>query len=354
MSESKKPTRRQRKAEAARVAKFAKMRETLHNPLGVATPPVSPGQVGRPGPVTPAPARPQPGGLTARSGSGPGAQAGGPGAARSPQGPASTAPTGAAQGLSARATVTTVASPWGRRDTLSLAGFGLVITVTVMAALGRGGPLFHPGWDLWKLGATMLPVIPVAYLLRRFLQSRTAPSPWVVLKVVAAFGFLLAAFVHGASTSVIVDGKIYGTWTATAEAHRLLDEMRDDLETLVEVDDLLAANTSEGRARIREFDPTRRELEAMSKRWATTELADLPSGDFAPLVTSLDVASRSALEALDRREALLSQEDARLSAELDSFRNSFVEAVLGAAPQLEAVAATFGFELPVLDETTGE
>lgn len=224
--------------------------------------------------------------------------------------------------------------------------FMLLGAAGVMAAIGIGTPILVEGWRPWHLaGAAALTLLAAG--------AAWWALPRVTKRIAAAVSalcvLLIAAFVAGAFTSVVIEGEVYLTTSDTAQAYRISNELLDDLEYMKDADRLLAADQTEGRALYREYEPAQKRLTEISRKWSrlSAEPENLPSANLAAVARNVAVATDWHARALERKAQILVEPDARGEADVASYRASGVQAFSLAGVQLGEIAQLYGFELGV-------
>jgi hypothetical protein len=211
-----------------------------------------------------------------------------------------------------------------------------------VVAFSMGAAVLGHRWQWRWLVAGGAVAIAGGSLLVGNRPGRGSASRWAAPGIAAVVVVLLMI---GARGSILIDNRPVLANSTQAQAHREVQRMAEDLELLVDIDELLGLPTSEARARSQEIIDMRPRAESLSARWANTGLDDLPTGEFAPVAVKLAAASFAGSEALVRKEALLGSNDARITAELESFRATLTGAVLEAGPQLRALGELYDAEV---------
>lgn len=211
-----------------------------------------------------------------------------------------------------------------------------------VVAVSMGAPVLGHGWQWRWLVAGAAVAVAGAALVVGNRPERPARTRWLAPTAAVTVLVLLAV---GAQGSILIDGRPVLVGSTQARAHQEVLLMEEDLELLVEIDELLVLPTSEARARSREIIDMRPRAESLSARWANTRVDALPTGEFAPVAVNLKAASFAASEALARKEALLGSNDARITAELESFRATLVQEVLAAGPPLLSLGELYDVDV---------
>ena len=245
--------------------------------------------------------------------------------------------------------LTRLRRPWpGRTGRLALYAGAPAAAVGVMVAAGAGMPVLDGSWDpRWLAGGG------AAAAAAAFAASRGWSAAGARLRVAlpAVCALLVVAFAVGlGSGPVVVDGTVYLSTTTTARSARMADQMRSDLYALVGYDDLLAASQEDARAAIGSYDPAGSDIDALGSRYAAMTEEDLPDPAFAPVVEHIKSAAYWGGKALAVKRELIDQDDAKKSADLDSWRATYASEVLAAGEQLTAVTSQLGIPFTLRKE----
>jgi hypothetical protein len=214
------------------------------------------------------------------------------------------------------------------------------VTVCVGVALGTGAFDREPDRRWLLASAVMLVVATLIGLGHRPAQGTRGRN-----SVPAVAVFLATTFTIGAMNSVIIDGRPVPATSSEAASHRLIVEMEDDINQLVEIDELLGLDEAESRARNRELGPAIADAQRMSSKWAQVEVASIPTGELISPAQRLSTASYAAVEALMRKEQLLGTSDPKTTAELSSFRQTLITETVAAGKEISAVGPTYGVDV---------
>lgn len=220
------------------------------------------------------------------------------------------------------------------------------VAVAVLAFIGgtyRFGPLLDGRWDVTGMAATAAVTAGAGWSAW---HRRRDAGPRLRVGVAAAAGATCLLFVIGASNSVVIGGQVHLRGSETDRAYRMVQTMRSDLEALATVDALLVANQGAARSRLGEYEPARVAVLEIGAAYQQREQAgEFPSDQFAPAARRIQVAAEFAGRALEGKYNLTLQPDDRLAANVASWRQTYVEAVLTAGPELANVARLYGFEM---------
>lgn len=218
----------------------------------------------------------------------------------------------------------------------------LVITVGVCIAVGVGAPTLGHGTDVRYLVAGSAATVCGAAVAagHRPGEGRRGRSSVPAVAVAVCLCFAV-----GAANSLIIDGRPVLATSTEARAHQMVRTMEADMMALVVADEMIALPISEARARSREYEELAAQMESLSARWARTELSELPTGEFAPIGRSLATASFAAHQAVEAKIKLLSANDARVTAEMNAFRQTLGAEVLASGPELVALGELYDVEV---------
>lgn len=232
--------------------------------------------------------------------------------------------------------VPTAPRVWPRASLLLLGAlaFGVV-------AVGAVSEVFvpHPSWWL-ATGSASTSVLLLVSATR--LLSQAATSPRAPVSAVGACVALLSLFAWGAQATPVIDGEAAFVGSSSAQVHAYAAEARDDLLWMMQHDHLLELDEATARAQQQQFEAAHTELVELSRSYAAQEPGSLPDPALADAASEIAAAALYGAEAFDRRQALFTQRDARLRAEMASAREAFAEHALRAAPLLEEVAEAHG------------
>lgn len=167
--------------------------------------------------------------------------------------------------------------------------------------------------------------------------------PAVSLLLVTAFGVGLA------SDPVVVDGRAQLATSKTARSAHLAQQMRTDLYDLVRYDDLLAASQEDARANVALYEPAAKQLNALMVRYSSVA-ADVPDPAFAAPAAKIKSAAYWGLRAMQVKAELIDQDDAKKSADLESYRATYATEVLAAGEQLNQAAASLDIPFTLREE----
>lgn len=220
--------------------------------------------------------------------------------------------------------------------------------VAAMAGAGAGLPVLTGTWDWYWVGGGAVTAAVCALVASRGWASA---GPKLRIAVPATVTVLAVAFAVGlASGPVVVDGKVYVSTSSTARSAKLADQIRTDLYTLVAFDDLLAASQADARAAIGRYVPATVELDQMNARYAAMAAGDLPDPSFAGPIEKLKTAAYWGGKAMTVKRELIDQDDAKKSADLDSWRATYASEVLSGGEQLTAVTTELGIPFTLRKE----
>jgi hypothetical protein len=151
-------------------------------------------------------------------------------------------------------------------------------------------------------------------------------------------------FAWGATTSVVIDGRVVATTSVEARSWRLAHELYADLQAMAAYDELLALETPAARAVYDRYEPARVELVRLNRKW-NGRLDALPGEAFRPAVEHTRNAAYWGAEAVEAKARTLVQTDAALDAEVRTRRAAFAEFLLLAGPSLGEAATLYGVDL---------
>lgn len=222
------------------------------------------------------------------------------------------------------------------------------------AATVASAVVFLVGWYAYGPtarvgGARWLPLVAALTVAAAF--AATAVKRWpdarsVPRRVCATVSVALCAlFVVGSTTSVVVDGKVHLAGSDTAQAVAMIRQVQDDLVEIASYDRLLRLDTPVARVEIDSYAPAATRLAEIAGHYAGLRVEDLPSAQFIPVLRQVATAADFGARALDGKRDLTLQHDARLEANVTSWRETYTEAVLSAGPQLADLARVYGFAL---------
>jgi hypothetical protein len=236
----------------------------------------------------------------------------------------------------------------GTAVVVALATVGIVAAVDV--AIGRGTPVLNGEWDLWAV-ASAGAAGAFVYAVARFVLNRNGWAPTRrQLAVAGTLGVIaVAAFTLGVTQSVVIDGKVMATTSDAARSYEMATQMLDDLDRLAVIDDLVATDAAQAQARFDEFDGAQADAQEIADRWATIDINSVPAGELVPAVENLKSAGFAAAKAVESRKALVGTNDARLAADIESMRNTYIDAALGVGPAIADVEERFGFSVTDAD-----
>lgn len=166
------------------------------------------------------------------------------------------------------------------------------------------------------------------------------------LAVAALSVILLAGFVWGALTSVVVAGKVYMFNSPTAQAYQVTTAMRHDIFTLADADTLIGYDDTEARAHYAQYPETVDALNKLADKYAHMDPTSLPDSQFAVVAKQLADGAHYASLAADGRRALVTAEDAKERDLVAGWRQSFNSEVADASTLLAATARTYGITFP--------
>lgn len=230
-----------------------------------------------------------------------------------------------------------------RRFRLSVFFLSALVTVAAVVVTATGAsPLFGAEWNTWGLLAGVS--VGVSSLIVAVRLAAVTSSRVQLATASAAVG-VLVLFGMGATTQVMVDGRPYLATSETAQAYRLAEEMLDDLYRVSEVDVLLSHDLATARAEHRAYEPAIDDLEEMRDRHALLEDDDLPHIGFRPVRDHLLNAAHYGHEALEAKQRWLLEPDPGMEGRVASNRATYVDHVLAAGPQLWRLAGDYGFDL---------
>lgn len=219
-----------------------------------------------------------------------------------------------------------------------------VVVAAVVAAAGGGTPLWRQGWDATWLAGSAIAAGAGSWA---GWQRRAAFGRRAAAAVVAGGCVVVALFVWGAATSVVIDGRVYANSSETARAWHLSVQARSDMYRLMEIDTLLSLDVAAARARYSEFEPATSELRSMSARWANHDPAEVPAPGYVDVTQAMAAASHWGAEALEGRRELLTQADVRLETEVRAAQDAMRDQVLTAGQLTVALSDLYGFDLTV-------
>ncbi len=329
-------SRRERKASAARIARFHTAREqAIRGAAGHGT--TAPVSASEPAPDLGTPTSQAVGGLSGRMASGgpePDRQGGSPRrrGRRTPR-----------RKLTGEARRTEGLRTWSGRDSWILTGAAVALVVAVCVAIGRGAPVLGHGADPWALasGASVAAVVGAG--MWALLRARTRPPTRLLAALVACAALVVVAFSVGAATSRTLNGRILPMYSTEAQVMAQSESLASDISRISELDGLLGLDTPAARARFGDFEPAAKELEAISVRWAESVPEDFADASLAPVAAAVSSAANFEAVAMQKKRDLLTTDDSRLAEEVSLYRQSARQSLVSAGPKLQQVAKSYGF-----------
>ena len=130
----------------------------------------------------------------------------------------------------------------------------VVAAAAAMTTIGMGLPVWGHGWQPgWLLPAGSVTAAAAAVTGRH----RTACSTKLQAAVGAVAAMLLAAFIWGAATSIVIDGEVVADTSDIAAAWKLTQKASDDLTTIRNYDELLTIRRAAGTQQIQRIRSSR-------------------------------------------------------------------------------------------------
>ena len=222
----------------------------------------------------------------------------------------------------------------------------------LMAA--TAGLLLVAGWWLPVFGPNLPTVVlaPAAVLVGAAMWLLQPPFPtqrWFVASV-AGCGLLVVLSVFGARDQVVIDGVVYPVSSDQARSHELVEELYDDLQNMGQLDTLLALSTPDARARFSQYEPARRDLEDLARKWSNYNLAGVPDPDFIEIIELVKIAATFGAESMQTKFGLLTQPSQQAEVSLLETRTAFSSAVLEAGAKLRPLGTRYVVDLVVVTE----
>ena len=216
-----------------------------------------------------------------------------------------------------------------------------VAVVAAMAVIGMGMPLWGHGWQPgWLLPAASVTAAAVAVGGRH----RQACSVKLQAAVAAVSATLLAAFIWGAATSIVIDGEVVADTSGTAAAWKLAQKAGEDLATIQGYDELLAIDVPQARSRFSEYEPAETTLRRISAQWAATDPGKLPDPQFIDVARAVASAANFNADAVAGRSRLLIEADSAAEATMRNNAAAAQQQEVAARHHLDAVIQLFGFD----------
>lgn len=235
----------------------------------------------------------------------------------------------------------------GRKANAAVVVGAIIFLSGLVYAIVQGTPLLTSGFDFLAIAAGSILSLAGAYLVARGFIGATNILKFVTLGVTltASLGLVVGALAN----PVVVDDQVLLENSKEAKSARFAEEIYEDLRTLAEYDDLLAASLADARANVSLYPAAEKEIIELNSKYAEYTVEDLPDPAFAPVVDNMKNASFWAAQAISSKEKLIEAEDARAQSDLQTQRASFVELWVQAGSGLETISTDLGIPFTQLE-----
>ena len=225
----------------------------------------------------------------------------------------------------------------------------VVAAAAAMTTIGMGLPVWGHGWQPgWLLPAGSVTVAAAAVTGRH----RTACSTKLQGAVGTVAAMLLAAFVWGAATSIVIDGEVVADTSDIAGAWKLTQKASDDLATIRNYDELLTIDVPQARSRFNEYEAAETVLRRISAQWAATDPGKLPDPQFIDLARAVASAANFNGDAVAGRARLLIEANSAAEATMRNNAAFARQQAVAAHQHLSSVKQLFGFDAAAEPETS--
>jgi hypothetical protein len=214
--------------------------------------------------------------------------------------------------------------------------------VLVMLIVGVSYPVLGHSWQ-WTEAGVGTAVIAVAgtwvWVQRPHLFTRS------LLATTTAWLVVLALFLVGSVSSVVLRGRVYPVTSATARSYHLAHQYADDFSLLTGADKLLTYSIPDARGHYAEYQPAIDQLTALTTQLSNVTIGQLPDPSFIDVVNALKVAAYYTADGLTAKQQLLSVTDAALTAQVQSDRETLFSEAMTGWQALLSIAAKYHFSL---------
>jgi hypothetical protein len=230
---------------------------------------------------------------------------------------------------------------------VGLVAGGAGVFLSLAVALGAGAPVLDHDAHAGYLIGGLVGAAACGWVLSRGWPGAVRTVRWATSTVVA---LLTVCFALGVLTNpVVVDGRVFLATSPEAQQYRLMNQVYADLLRLRQIDVYLDYDAAEAGARHNEYPPIVAEIGAMSARYATYTLEDLPDPRFVDTITAMKSATYFAHKGLETKTALLNQPDSKLEADVEVYRADFAEQYLQAGRALNFLSADLNIPYTTLE-----
>ena len=227
-------------------------------------------------------------------------------------------------------------SPWGFF-------FGVVVfCAALITGIAGGLPVLGHGASLGFCGGGVVVALLAAVWVwqRRDVVKRKT----LALSAVCA-ALLVVLFFLGASTSVVLNGKVYAVTSVTARSWHLSHQMVSQLQLISQYNVVLGYPYAEGEAHYDELATGISSLQTLVNEWANPNGGDVPNYRFIAAATDLDAAAAYGVSALTDQQQYLSTDDTDSQSLAAAARVNMDENAQAALKSLQKIARHYHFTL---------
>lgn len=227
-------------------------------------------------------------------------------------------------------------NPWGFF-------FGVAVFVaSVIVGISGGLPVLGHGvsWAFCGGSAAVALLAGIWIWQRRAVVTKKASALSAICVVV-----VLSLFSWGASTSVVLDGKVYAVTSVTARSWQLSHQMVSQLQIIARYNVVLGYPYAEGEAHYGELASGISALQVLVNEWANPNGSNVPNYRFIPAAQDLDAAAAYGVGALTDQQQYLSTDDTDSQALAVTARTNMDENAQAALTVLRSIARHYRFVL---------